>query len=135
MKKLNIILLIGMLIVTTLVVSIGITNLNIETNQERLDALKSKGIDGWKYNDTHVGYMWTRCLISPSSYNLPCSDPFNFSGLSEQEINSNLDKWQYERMIIGDGKRKSIADIIINRNNKGEKQDGGTGAVTLTAKK
>lgn len=78
MKRKILILVIGIFLVSFAIGGIGLLAIDrqIDLNLTQETSLSSKGINNWTYEDHETNDEMRRCLISPSDYNLPCSEWF-----------------------------------------------------------
>lgn len=122
MKKLTLMLLIGILVVGLVGAGVGLSrDKDVDVNQPRRDALKSIGFENVSYIDyenPNNQNSYSRCLtwnLYGNKYDVGCSEYLEVSG---------LDSWM-------ENKYKEIADTIITGNQDNSRTKGDYGDVRM----
>jgi len=119
MKNKIITIMMVLILVGTVIGAVVINNKTVKIDSARQTKATELGINIYDTIDEQQGDLFRRCLISNSSFNLPCS------GFMEQ---NKLDKWEEER-VWGD---EGILQVQINRDNVQEIVKVGEGITTLS---
>ncbi len=131
MKKLNIIIVLGLIVLSSSLAIAGvlsISNKQADLTREADAFYNTKSITpDYKDYETADGVWFYRCLISNTEFNLPCSQYFNATDLSEFEKENQLDDWMNERL-------EGIAQVQIGRDNRLEDEKKREGNITFGEK-
>jgi len=118
MKYKLLILILGILIVGTVIAGVGLSkDKTTKLKKQEKQFYDDLGIHP-SYEDYEQDGKYWRCLISDTSFRLPCSLKKPIENLTEEQREQNLDKWQdktLEKIAKAYLKRKETSDKEIKR--------------------